>query len=168
LSISNKKTEAMKVEALIINVNIPKKIIKYKVCTCSNGHQPTSFFIGINWVLVMYKDEIFVLSKSTKHSTSTRIIQPPFLLLLLVGVGRDWVNLVYRPPVGLLYQPWIADKYGAVGKMRIGKGNRSILRKPVPVPLCPRQIPHDLTRTTAARNRRPTTELWHSYSVVLI
>jgi hypothetical protein len=35
-----------------------------------------------------------------------------------------------------------------------GKGNRSILRKPAPVPLCPPQIPHDLTRAATMRNRR--------------
>jgi hypothetical protein len=37
------------------------------------------------------------------------------------------------------------DDYGAVGGMRIGRGNRSTRRKPTPVPLCPPQIPHDLT-----------------------
>jgi hypothetical protein len=37
------------------------------------------------------------------------------------------------------------DDYGAVGGMRIGRGNRSTRRKPAPVPLCPPQIPHDLT-----------------------
>jgi hypothetical protein len=49
--------------------------------------------------------------------------------------------------VGLLYQPRMVDDedYGAVGGMRIGKGNRSTRRKPAPVPLCPPQIPHDLT-----------------------
>jgi hypothetical protein len=55
--------------------------------------------------------------------------------------------------VGLLYQPrMIDDDYGAVDGMRIGRGNRSTRRKPVPVPLCPPQIPHDLTwgRTRAA------------------
>jgi hypothetical protein len=55
--------------------------------------------------------------------------------------------------VGLLYQPWmIDDDYGAIGGMRIGRGNRSTRRKPAPVPLCPPQIPHDLTwdRTWAA------------------
>jgi hypothetical protein len=31
--------------------------------------------------------------------------------------------------------------------MRIGRGNRSTLRKPAPVPLCPPQTPHDLTWT---------------------
>jgi hypothetical protein len=36
--------------------------------------------------------------------------------------------------------------------MRIGRGNRSTRRKTAPVPLCPPQIPHDLTlaRTRAA------------------
>jgi hypothetical protein len=56
--------------------------------------------------------------------------------------------------VGLLYQPRMIydDDYGAVGGMRIGRGNRSTRRKPAPVPLCPPQVPHDLTwdRTRAA------------------
>jgi hypothetical protein len=37
------------------------------------------------------------------------------------------------------------DECTAVGGMRIGRGNRSTLRKPAPVPLCPPQIPEDLT-----------------------
>jgi hypothetical protein len=45
-----------------------------------------------------------------------------------------------------LYQPrMIDDERGAVGGMRIGGANRRTQRKPVPVPLCPPQIPHDLT-----------------------
>jgi hypothetical protein len=35
---------------------------------------------------------------------------------------------------------------GAIGGMRIGKGNRSTRRKPAPAPLCPPQIPLDQTR----------------------
>jgi hypothetical protein len=53
----------------------------------------------------------------------------------------------------LLYQPqMIDDECGVVGGMRIGRGNRSTRRKLTPVPLCPPQIPHDLTwaRTRAA------------------
>jgi hypothetical protein len=38
------------------------------------------------------------------------------------------------------------DDCGATGGMKIGKGNRRPRRKPAPVPLCPPQIPHDLTR----------------------
>jgi hypothetical protein len=34
---------------------------------------------------------------------------------------------------------------GGFGGMMIGKRNRSTRRKPAPVPLCPPQIPHDLT-----------------------
>jgi hypothetical protein len=37
------------------------------------------------------------------------------------------------------------DECGAVGGMRIGRGNRSTRTKPAPVPLCPPPIPHDLT-----------------------
>jgi hypothetical protein len=38
------------------------------------------------------------------------------------------------------------DECGAVGRMRIGRGNRSTRRKPSQVLLCPQQISHDLTR----------------------
>jgi hypothetical protein len=41
----------------------------------------------------------------------------------------------------------IYDECGAVCGMRIGKGNRSTQRKPASVPLCPPQIPHNLTWT---------------------
>jgi hypothetical protein len=37
------------------------------------------------------------------------------------------------------------DEYGAVGGMRIGKGNRSTPRKPGPVPLRLPQTAHDMT-----------------------
>jgi hypothetical protein len=44
--------------------------------------------------------------------------------------------------------------------MRIGRGNWSTRRKHAPVPLCPPQIPHDLTwartRTAAVESRRLT------------
>jgi hypothetical protein len=37
------------------------------------------------------------------------------------------------------------DECSAIGGM-LGTRNTSTLRKPAPVPLCPPQIPHDLTR----------------------
>jgi hypothetical protein len=48
---------------------------------------------------------------------------------------------------GLLYQPQVIGDgdCGAVGGMRIGRGNRSTRRNPAPVPLRAPQIPHDLT-----------------------
>jgi hypothetical protein len=52
------------------------------------------------------------------------------------------------------------DECGAVGGMRIGRGNRSIRRKPALVPHCQPQIPHDLTwgrtRAAAVGSRRLT------------
>jgi hypothetical protein len=72
---------------------------------------------------------------------------------LLLLVGWDWVHLVLRPLFGLLYQPqMIDDDCGAIGGMKIGRGNRSTRRKFAPAPLCPPQIPHDQTwaRTRAA------------------
>jgi hypothetical protein len=52
------------------------------------------------------------------------------------------------------------DECGAVGGIRIGRGNRSTRRKPAAEPLCPSQIPHDLTwaqtRAAAVGSRRVT------------
>jgi hypothetical protein len=50
--------------------------------------------------------------------------------------------------IGLLYLPEMID-YGnceATGGMKIGMENRSTRRRPPPVPFCPPQIPHYLTR----------------------
>jgi hypothetical protein len=69
--------------------------------------------------------------------------QSAFFFCLFLGVGWDWVHLVRRPLTGLLYQRRMIDdddECGAVGGMRIGRGNRS-----APVPLCLPQVPHDLT-----------------------
>jgi hypothetical protein len=49
---------------------------------------------------------------------------------------------------------------GAIGGNTICRANRSTRRKPAPVPLCPSQIPHDLTqdrsRVAAVGSRRLT------------
>jgi hypothetical protein len=69
-------------------------------------------------------------------------------LVSLVSLGGVRLSpLGTSATVGLLYQPRMidVDDYGAVGGMRIGRGNRSTRRKPAPVPPCPPQIPHDLT-----------------------
>jgi hypothetical protein len=66
-------------------------------------------------------------------------------ILRLVGVG------VHLGPLGTSATSWpilrTPGDYedGEFGGMMIGKGNRSTRRKPAPVPLCPPQIPHDLT-----------------------
>jgi hypothetical protein len=66
---------------------------------------------------------------------------------ILLGVGWDWVHLVRRPLIALLYQPRMIDndECRAVGGMMIGRGNRSTRRKPAQSPLRPPQIPRDLT-----------------------
>jgi hypothetical protein len=58
-----------------------------------------------------------------------------------------------------LYRPrMIKDKEcGAIDGIRIGRGNRSTRREPASVPLCPPQIPHDLTR---ARTWAASVEIW--------
>jgi hypothetical protein len=60
---------------------------------------------------------------------------------------------VTEATAGLLYQSWMVmddDECGEVGGMI---GNQSTRRKPTPVPLCPPQIPHDLTWAAAVGNR---------------
>jgi hypothetical protein len=49
---------------------------------------------------------------------------------------------------GLLYQAQMISEgnCGAIGGMKVSRGNRSTRRNPAPVPLCPPQIPLDQTR----------------------
>jgi hypothetical protein len=70
-----------------------------------------------------------------------------FLLLLLLSVGWD-SPLGTAATTCLLYQPRMIDDgdCGTIGGMKIGRGNRSTWRKPVPEPHCPPQIPHEQTR----------------------
>jgi hypothetical protein len=55
------------------------------------------------------------------------------------------------------------DECTAVGGMRIDRGNRSTRSKPVPVPLCTPQIPHNVTcartRAAAVGSRRQPPQL---------
>jgi hypothetical protein len=46
---------------------------------------------------------------------------------------------------GLFYEPQMIDDgdCGAIGGMKIGRGNQSTRRKPAAAPFCPPQIPHD-------------------------
>jgi hypothetical protein len=65
--------------------------------------------------------------------------------------------------IALLYQPQMTDDgdCGAIGGVKIVRGNRSTQRKPASVPLCPPQIPHGLTRVqtraTAVGSQQLTT-----------
>jgi hypothetical protein len=97
---------------------------------------------------------------------SSRKQRPFFIFIFPHGVRLNTNSF------GLLCQPLMIDDCGAVGGMRIGRGNRSTMRKLAAVPLCPPQIPHDLNRarTRAAAvgsrrliawaNARPKTVWW--------
>jgi hypothetical protein len=67
--------------------------------------------------------------------------------LIFSGVGPS--PLGTAATTGLLRQHQMIDDddCGAVGGMKIGRGNQSTRGKPAPVPLSPPQIPHDLTLT---------------------
>jgi hypothetical protein len=67
-------------------------------------------------------------------------LSPPALFFL--GVGWHCVHLVRRPLFGLLYLPRMMDddECGAASGL-IGKGSRSVRRKPAPLQLYPPQIP---------------------------
>jgi hypothetical protein len=64
--------------------------------------------------------------------------------------------------IGLLLQLRMTDvgDCGTIGRMKIGRGNRSTRSKPAPAPLCPPKIPHNLTqartRAAAVGSRRLT------------
>jgi hypothetical protein len=77
----------------------------------------------------------------------SRSRRPPiFFFIILSGVRLS--PLGTAATTGLLYQPQMIDDgdCGAIGGMKIGRGNRSTRRKPAPAPLCPPQIPLDQTR----------------------
>jgi hypothetical protein len=65
---------------------------------------------------------------------------------IFLWMRRDWAHVACWPTFGLLYLPRMKndDECGAVGGM-ISRGNWNTQREPVSVPLCPPQIPHDLT-----------------------
>jgi hypothetical protein len=90
-------------------------------------------------------ESLILQRRFMKNRIQSRCRGHVFFLLM----GWDWVHLVRRPLFGLLYQPQVIDDddCGAMGGIRIGRGNRSTRRKPAPVPLCPPQFPHDLTRS---------------------
>jgi hypothetical protein len=71
----------------------------------------------------------------------------PVHFFFLSGVGLS--QLGTAATCGLLYKPQMMideSDCGAIGTMKIGRGNRSTRRKPAPAPLCPPQTPHDQTR----------------------
>jgi hypothetical protein len=67
------------------------------------------------------------------------------IIIIVSGVGLSPLGTAATS--GLLYQPQMIDDgdCGAIGGMKIGRGNRNARRRPSSAPLCPPQIPHDQT-----------------------
>jgi hypothetical protein len=82
--------------------------------------------------------------KVTSNAEFQLLLKNFFLFLGWSGTE----STITEATTGLQYQPRMMDddECGAVGGMRIGRGNRSTRRISVPVALCPPQIPHDVTR----------------------
>jgi hypothetical protein len=74
-----------------------------------------------------------------------------FIIIIVCEVRLS--RLGTATTTGLLYQSQMIDDgdCGAIGGMKIGRVNRSTRRKPVPVPLCPPQIPHTASLFTYSR-----------------
>jgi hypothetical protein len=68
---------------------------------------------------------------------------PPIIIIIIIISGVGLGPLGTAATSGLLYKPQMIDEgdCGAVGGMRIGRGNRSTRRKPAPAPLSPPQNP---------------------------
>jgi hypothetical protein len=82
---------------------------------------------------------------ATQLHCQMTIIVLAFFLVSWCGVRLSPLGKC-RPIVGLLYQSqMIVDECGAVGGMRIGRGNRNTREKSAPLPLCLPRIPYDLT-----------------------
>jgi hypothetical protein len=64
-----------------------------------------------------------------------------------------WVSKLYSVDGKMI------NEYGAVGEMRIDWENRSTLRKPAPVTLCPPKIPQDLGLNPSRRGAKPVNNL---------
>jgi hypothetical protein len=118
----------------------------------------TSFFIFSQFIRAVTFQFIDHNNRFTS-SFLQYIFSRRLVFLFLVSLGGVRLSpLGTSATVGLLYQPrMIDDNYGAVGKMRIGRGNRSTGGKPAPVPLCPPQIPHDLGSNPGRRGGKPAT-----------
>jgi hypothetical protein len=76
-------------------------------------------------------------------SMKLETIQSCVTFFFISGVGLSPLGTAATS--GLLYKPQMIDEgdCGAIGGMKIGRGNPSTRRKPAPVPLCPPQISHD-------------------------
>jgi hypothetical protein len=106
------------------------------------------------------------------HSLSEK--QPLLSLAGQVAHGSGGVRLSplgTQTAIWLMYQSRTTDdeECGAVDGMGIGRGNRSIQRKPIPESLCPPQIPLDLGSKLGRRSgKSPTNPLSYMFTSLFI
>jgi hypothetical protein len=107
-------------------------MIPKKICTHGTGDSAPPGH-------VVLQNDISFIPKDSQHTLPCRWV------IRTVGGG------VQLGPLSMLATNWpivpapVDYDDGEFGGM-IGRGNRSTRRKPALVPLCPPQIPHDLTR----------------------
>jgi hypothetical protein len=126
----------------------------------------------LHWLCFHYSDKIEKVAYVVLQAFPIYISGVLIFFFWFLGVGWDWVHLVRRKLTGLLYHPrMIDDDCGAVGGMRIGRGNRSTRRKPASVPLCPPRIAHDLGSNPGHRDGSRRLTAWamsRPYSIKFI
>jgi hypothetical protein len=72
------------------------------------------------------------------YCTYSKFIYNNFIIIIIIsGVGLSPLGTAATS--GILYKPQMMDEgdCGAIGGIKIGRGNRSTRRKPAPAPLCP-------------------------------
>jgi hypothetical protein len=95
------------------------------------------------------------------HLSSAQIFAIFYIFLFFNGPGLLPSPLLLASFIGLLYQPWMidADDCGAIsGVSEWQRKPKYSEKKTCPVPLCPPQIPHDLTPVSSSGRpgREPT------------
>jgi hypothetical protein len=99
------------------------------------------FTFCVEYVVLTSKLTLAVIQIFIQEVPNSNLAEDTNLWMLnILGAGYDRVHLVRRPLVAQ-----VMDEYGTVSGVRTGRGNRNSWRKPALVPLCPPQIPHDLT-----------------------
>jgi hypothetical protein len=112
------------------------------------------------WTFYAIQPHLFSIKQTTecysyiwKRGSCNSPLTIYFFIIILSGVRLS--PLGTAATTGLFYQPQMIHDgdCGAICGLKIDRGTRSTRRKPAPVPLCPPQIPHNLTqaRTRAAR-----------------
>jgi hypothetical protein len=127
------------------------------------SHPPSLLPLCIYFVCVSFPLPSFVCFLYHTHTHTHTEAEKEYLCHFLISGGVVRLSplgtstlLTYCTRAGQVDN----DECGAVGGMRIGRRNQSTRRKPVPVPLCLPQIPHNLTwtetRAVAVGTRRLT------------